>query len=133
MRRRHPKTQTVRAKPFDILPGAEEKRPRVNLTTAGPALFFGPAKHIQTFWRGHMHDVEFVSDRLLKPKECRNCRVPDYPVKIAIGFRVCLWTVIARFPISAFDFVHQILIVRMNHQWQPGLANLFERTKQIAM
>ena len=115
MRRRHPEAQTIGSQLFDVLPRTEEKRPRIDLTAARSPSVLGAAQHVQTFWRGHMHDMQLISHGLLEPKQCRNGCVPDNAVKVTIGFRIRLRTVVAAFPVSPFDLIHQVLVMRMNH------------------
>ena len=80
-----------------------------------------------------MHDVQFVADSLLKAEQSGDSGIPDDAVEVAIGFGIGLRTTVTALPIALLDLVHQVLIVRVDHQRQPGLAHLFERAKKIAV
>ena len=66
-------------------------------------------------------------------KQRRHRRVPDDAVVVAIGFGVGLRAAVFLLPVAPFDLVHQILIVRMHHQRQAGVADGFEAFEQFAV
>ena len=76
-----------------------------------------------------MHDVQLVADGLLESEQSRDRGIPDDAIEVTIGFGIGLGTVVAAFPIALLDLIHQVLIMRVNHQRQPRLAYFFEGAK----
>ena len=77
--------------------------------------------------------MEPSAESFLHAEERARRRVPDDAVIVAVCFRVGLRAAIFAFPVAAFDLIHQILIVRVDHQGQAGLSDGFETFEQLAV
>jgi hypothetical protein len=77
--------------------------------------------------------MEPGAERFLHAEERAHRRVPDDAVIVAVRFRVGLRAAIFAFPVAPLDLIHQILIVRVDHQGQAGLPDGFETFEQLAV
>ena len=129
VRRRHPKTQAVGPQLLDVFPGAQKHRPGIDFATARPAFILGAPQHRQSFRRAHVKNMQPRAERLLHAEQRAHRGVPDDAVIVAICFRVGLRAAIFALPVAPFDLIHQILIVRVDHQWQAGLPTVSKHLK----
>ena len=71
--------------------------------------------------------------RLLQPEQHGDGGVPDHAVVVCIRPRIRARVALAAVPVLALDRVHECLIVRMDHQREPGGLDRLHSLVELAV